>query len=44
LFTERTLLYFPNFYFKNGGHKPKFFLVLKQLENAGVVELNDFEE
>lgn len=37
MFTERTLLYFQSFYFKNGGHKPKFFLVLKQMENTGVL-------
>jgi hypothetical protein len=38
LFTEGQLLYFAPFYFKNGiNAKPKFFLILRNVDNFSVV-------
>ena len=34
---ERNLLFFPDFYFKNGGHKAKYFLVLKVSDDNTVL-------
>lgn len=33
MFEEGQLLFFDPFFFKNGTHKPKFFIVLKDLED-----------
>lgn len=32
-----NILYFPNFQFKNGGSKDKFLLVVKELEDVGLI-------
>jgi hypothetical protein len=34
MFAEGTILYFDPFYFKNGGSKPKYFIVLKEVDEG----------